>query len=1009
MKKIFTLLWLTLAAFTFKATAQGTTCNAEFSVQYITNYTVKFNPVTTTDSPYVHHYWSFGDGSTGSQLISPTHTYLLPGNYAAVHTIVRLTPNNVPVCTQSFTKIVTITEPCNLVADFSWSSTAANPLTVAFQNLSVPLAATDSVTWIFGDNTANSHAVNAVHTYANAGSYNVCLIVKKNNNNTSTPCIRYICKTVVVQAPPCTLVADFNWTVTQTNPLRIEFHNLSTPLSTTDSIRWTFGDGTSSTDVNPIHTYNVAGTYIVCLRVKKLTPPGAPPCVREICKTIVVTAPCNMVPNFTWTVTSGNPLRIEFQNTSTNTAATDSIRWTFGDGSSSNQINPVHTYNAAGTYTVCLRIIRYNAGSNTPCIREICKTIVVTAPCNMIPDFTWTATAANPLSIEFHNTSTNTVATDSIRWTFGDGSSSNQLNPVHTYATAGTYTVCLRIIRYNAGTTTPCVREICKTVVIPPLCTLVADFSSQPDSGNTLRIKFTNLSVPVTATDSLFWNFGDGTTLSGVQGNPNVANPTHNYANAGNYNVCLVVKKYPTTTNNPCIKYTCKNIVVFAPCTLVVNFTSQPDPNHPLRIKFTNTSTPIAITDSVRWTFGDGTSVSGLQSDPNVANPTHDYANAGTYTVCLRVKKNGNSQTPVNCVREKCSTVVVTPPCNFVVHFSWRLDSINVKKVYFTNLTTPPTANAVAVWNFGDGTTATSWNAVHEYAQPGQYRVCLRVYSGTNTTCYRESCDTVVIPVPLPPCTELSKYHYESFPNDNQKYKFTPDYINTTFQYTWTFGDGTGSHDPIATHRYAQPGLYVACLTVWRNNTCASATCKEIHVLPQINCDTAHAGYTYQRNPNVPNRIQFFANATLPILDQVWTITKVGSTTTPVILHENNPVYLFQDTGYFRVCLKATLQGGCVKEYCNYIYIKQVSSACELQAFPNPANASVNVNVYLTQPVVIHAYVYNSLNVLMLQHDQQGNTGNNLVTLNISSLAAGQYTIRLIYGNRVCYARFQKL
>lgn len=112
MKKIFTLLWLTLAAFSFKATAQTTpNCNAEFGVQYLTNYTVKFNPAITNDSPYVRHFWNFGDGTTGSQLISPIHTYALAGSYAVVHTILRVTPNNVPVCTQSFTKIVTITAP----------------------------------------------------------------------------------------------------------------------------------------------------------------------------------------------------------------------------------------------------------------------------------------------------------------------------------------------------------------------------------------------------------------------------------------------------------------------------------------------------------------------------------------------------------------------------------------------------------------------------------------------------------------------------------------------------------------------------------------------------------------------------------------------------------------------------------------------------------------------------------------------------------------------------------
>ena len=627
----------------------------------------------------------------------------------------------------------------------------------------------------------------------------------------------------------------------------------------------------------------------------------------------------------------------------------------------------------------------------------------------MIPNFTWSATPTNPLRIEFHNTSTNTVATDSIRWTFGDGTTSNQINPVHIYNVPGTYTICLRIIRYNSNTTTPCIREICKTIVVTQSpCNLVVNFTSQPDSNHALRIKFTNTSTPVTATDSLFWNFGNGTTLNGVQGNPNVAAPTHNYANAGNYNVCLIVKKHPYTISTSCIRYTCKTVVVFAPCTLVVNFTSQPDPAHPLRIKFTNTSTPISTTDSVRWTFGDGTWVSGLQSDPNVANPTHNYANAGTYTVCLRVKKNGNAQTPVNCVREKCATIVVTPPCNFNVNFSWRADSVNTRKIYFTNLSTPPTAAAYAMWTFGDGTSATTWNAIHEYAQPGRYIVCLKVYPGNNSNCVRVICDTVYVHHPVPSCTQLSKFHFEKFPTDNQKYKFTADYINPNLQYTWTFGDGTGSHDPIATHRYAQPGVYVACLTVWRGPDCASTTCKEIRVEPQVNCDTAHAWFTYQRNQQMPNKIQFTANATLPIIDQIWTITKVPNGPS-VTLHQNNPLYTFPDTGLYKVCLRVKLLGGCVKEYCSYIRVEHVMNACELQAYPNPTSEWINVNVQLTQPEMIHAYVYNNQNMLVMDKHQQGNTGNNLVKLNVHHLPAGQYTIKLIYGNKICYARFLKL
>lgn len=1023
MKKIFTLLWLTIAAFAFKSSAQTTpNCNADFAVQYLTYNTVKFNPAITNDSPYVRHFWNFGDGTTGSQQISPTHTYALPGNYAVVHTVLRVTPNNVPVCTQTFTKTVTIAQPCNLVVNFSWTSTASNPLVIAFQNLSVPLAATDSVRWTFGDGTSST-AVNPVHTYTAPGTYTVCLRVKKNSNVGSTvPCVREICKTVVIQAP-CNLVANFSWTVTPTNPLRIEFNNLSVPLSNTDSIRWTFGDGSSSNAVNPVHTYNTPGTYTVCLRVKKATPAGAAPCVREICKTIVVQAPCNIVPNFTWTVSQNNPLRIEFQNTSTNIAATDSIRWTFGDGASSNQLNPVHTYANAGTYTVCLKITRHIPGTTLSCVREICKTIVVTAPpaCNLVVNFTSHPDSLNPLRIKFTNTSTPVVATDSLFWTFGDGSSLRGVqgnpavaNPVHTYANAGNYNVCLTIKKHPNTVSAPCIRSSCRTIAIVVPCNLVANFTSQADPTNPLRVKFTNTSMPVHPTDSLRWTFGDGTSLSGVQSDPNVANPIHTYANAGAYTVCLRVKKNNTLntppTQVPCVREKCNTVVVTAPCTLVVNFISQPDPAHPLRIKFTNTSTPINATDSVRWTFGDGTSVSGLQSDPNVANPTHIYANAGTYTVCLRIRKNNSANTPTTppCVREKCNTIVVTAPCNFPVNFSWRLDSINPRKVHFTNLSVPPTAGAIAVWTFGDGTSATSWNAIHEYAQPGRYLVCLKVYLGQNSNCVRTICDTVYVPVPVPPCNQLSKFTYQVFPNDLQKYKFTPDYINNAYQYTWTFGDGTGSQDPIATHRYAQPGTYVACLTVWRGPQCASTTCHPIVVLPQVNCDTAHAWYTFIRNTTMPNKVQFIANATLPIIDQYWYITRVGDST-PVVLHQNNPLYTFQDTGYYRVCLKATLQGGCVKEYCNYIHINQLSNICELQAFPNPATAVVNVNLTLLQAQMINVVVYNNLNVVVMQQQQQGNTGNNLVTLNIANLIAGQYTIKLIYGNNTCIARFQKL
>ena len=686
--------------------------------------------------------------------------------------------------------------------------------------------------------------------------------------------------------------------------------------------------------------------------------------------------------------------------------------WHFGDGSPvSNTVSPTHTYAAAGTYTTVHTIIRYNQNNVPECTQSFTKIVQIQQACNLVADFSWLANPANPLSIQFTNLSVPLANTDSIKWTFGDGTTSNQINPLHVYAAAGTYTVCLRIIKYNVGSTTPCIREICKTVVVTAPCNLQAYFSSQNDPNNPLKVYFTNQSVPSHHTDSVKWTFGDGTSISGLQSDPNVANPVHIYAHAGTYNVCIRVKKNNSTTANQCVREFCKTVVVTAPCTLVADFSAQPVAGTVLTIKFTNLSTPSHASDSLKWTFGDGTSLSGLQSDPNVANPTHQYSQAGNYTVCLRVKTNLSISNTNICVKEVCKTVTVIHPCNFQASFTWRADSANYKKIHFTNTTNAPTAASTATWTFGDGTTATTWNAVHEYAQPGSYRVCLRVVSGPN--CVREYCDTVVIHTSPPPCNNQSNFNFIRTTNNSQTYTFIPAYQSNTVQYTWTFGDGTGSRDMIATHHYAQPGTYTVCLTVWRSATCASTTCKTIQVTPQINCDTVHVTYNYQRDPQVPNKIYFNAVSNLPILDQTWTITRLpGSVNTaPIILHQNNPVYTFGDTGTYRVCLRAITLGGCVKEFCREIRITHLAptNACNLVAFPNPASTMVNVNVNLTQPEMIHTYIYNSLNVLVLDKHQQGFTGNNLVSVNVSALPVGQYIMKVIYGNRTCFAPFQKL
>lgn len=1079
MKKLFTLLWLALAAFTFNAKAQTTPCNANFTAQFLNNTTVKFNPASMDSLPTAYHSWTFGDGSPISHNVSPTHTFAV-GTYAVVHTIVRPGTPGTAQCSQSYTLQITI-QDCNLVVNFSWTVAAGNGLTYAFTNLSTPLSPTDSITWIFGDNTT-SHDVNPTHTYANYGTYNVCLIVKKVTSATTAPCVKYTCKSITA-VQPCTLVVDFNWAISQTNPLTYEFHNLSTPSSPTDSTIWSFGDGTSSTAPNPVHTYANAGTYTVCLTVKKLTVAGTPTCVRYLCKTIVAQNPCNLVVNFAWNVLASNPLSVAFQNLSTPLSPTDSITWTFGDGTSSHDVNPMHTYTTGGSYNVCLVVKKYPYTGATPCIRYICKTVVVASPCNLVVDFSWHVTGTSPYVVAFTNLSTPLASTDSITWTFGDGSSSHDVNPVHTYTAAGSYqvclivkkantnpvcmrdicktivlqtpcnlvvdfgwnvastnpyvvvftnlstplsptdsiswtfgdgtssnavnpthtyaqpgsyTVCLRVKKVTSNTTAPCVREICKTIVIQQVCNLVVDFSSTPVAASPLTLQFNNLSTPLSPTDSITWTFGDGSTSHDV-------NPLHTYANAGTYNVCLTVKKnYNVPGTTPCIRYICKTVTLQTPCTLVANFTWIASTANSQSIYFNNTSTGANTTDSVRWTFGDGTSSSQY-------NTNHTYAQAGTYTVCLRMQKRNSNGTLSNCISEKCQTITVHPTCNFQVTWNWHLDSVNVKKVYFNNTTIIPTVSGAALWSFGDGTTSTSWNAVHEYANPGRYYVCLRVEISPN--CVRYRCDSITVPVPPPPCTNQSNFTVVATSATSNTFTFIPAYQNSTATYTWSFGDGTGSNVMVTTHHYAHAGTYNVCLTVWRSNTCVSTTCKTVTVTNQVNCDSIHVGFTYQVDPYMPNKLYFYANSNFPILDQTWTITKLPASTPPnqVVLHTNNPSYVFNQAGVYRVCLRAVTLGGCIKEYCHEITIATVPAQCLITAYPNPASSIVSFTVPLTAPEMINVYVYNNLNVLVKEKHQQGNIGNNLVTMTVGDLIAGFYTVKIIYGNHICNSAFQKL
>jgi gliding motility-associated-like protein len=155
-------------------------------------------------------------------------------------------------------------------------------------------------------------------------------------------------------------------------------------------------------------------------------------------------------------------------NSTTNAGAT--YDWNFGDGTTSDQVSPVHDYTSSGTYTINVIVTSPYGCTNTA---STTSTIIVLP--GTVAEFSSIANDGSTISpmYQFVDHSLNA---STYFWTFGDGATSTTANPSHTYADKGTYTVSLLTIT-NQG----CRDSIQKTVEIAPVFTLYIPNAFTPD------------------------------------------------------------------------------------------------------------------------------------------------------------------------------------------------------------------------------------------------------------------------------------------------------------------------------------------------------------------------------------------------------------------------------------------------------------------------------------------------------------------------------------------------
>lgn len=326
--------------------------------------------------------------------------------------------------------------------------------------------------------------------------------------------------------------ANFFWV--QSAPNVINFTSTSTGTSPTTFYWWDFGDGQYDTWSNVAHTFNVPGTYNVCLTISDSS--VVPACYDVYCGNITVTGTliCNLTAS-AYTIsfaTCGTCADGTLGGWATGGTAPYSYSW-----SPSGQTTQSATGLLPGVYTVCIT----DANGCTSCATD--SVIVGTAGC--VASFT---SIINSNSVDFTSTSTGTGPTTGYYWDFGDFSYGSGTPVNHIYYALGTYNVTLLI--YDS---TGCSSSVTNSVTITSLTfsNCNASFWMYPDTLNPLNyIAINNTTgIPVI---SYVWNWGDGSP------DDYTAYPTHTYTVSGTYNICLSITDGVGCTSSMCIPVTCR-------------------------------------------------------------------------------------------------------------------------------------------------------------------------------------------------------------------------------------------------------------------------------------------------------------------------------------------------------------------------------------------------------------------------------------------------------------------
>ncbi len=767
--------------------------------------------------------------------------------------------------------------------------------TFKFEDRSTSVNATRTLSWDMGDGKVYTESA-VIHQYADTGKYEVCLAI-----DDGAGCRDTICRQIHVDDyNPNNNVckAEFGGKADSTNPLSVTLKSNATFDTTIVNYGWFVDYSPIGTTNEFVYLFAAAGNYEICHTIET-----ASGCKDTVCQQVNIggnnsSGMCN--PSFSFHVDSTDNFTLNFKDNSNADATINSWKWDLGDGTFSNDQNPIHKYTAGGQYKVCLEI-----ETTDSCTNSFCTSIDVgeqqSNDCK--PDFMDTNNGNK--SFTFDNKST--VTNGTFSWDLGDGSKYNTSSINHQFTDTGYYNVCLAIEGNN------CKDTLCRQIHVTQSqqsSGCQPDFSFHQDSINNHQFSFKD-DTQISDGNPIKWNwtFGDGNFS-------NQQNPNHTYLKADMYTVCLEIE-----TDKGCKQMEC-DFVKIGDVSCHAEFGWDPTGSDSKEYKFSNYSYSDTTISTFNWDINGVAYV--------VENPIHTFSDTGEFKVTLIIKNvTGCEDTVTKYVHVEGGQT----QNNCSANFSWKNASSDGSSFDFSDNSYAD--GGIKNWHYdmGDGFSYNQANFVHAYSNSGNYKVCLDIQS--NNGCADTICENVNVQIDTTDHNGGGNcYAQFEYQIDGPQVSF---YNKSQGNYTkieYKFGDGKASKlsDPV--HEYTATGVYDVCVNVFDSVTgCVAEYCTPITIQKDSADVYCHANFDFF--PIGDAKYKFANQSQGSFSESKWEFNGGANT-----IKNHDTEFEFAGAGHHEVCLNIYDEtSGCFNSICKTIEIidtNKVTCNADFSFFKEP-------------------------------------------------------------------------